>query len=91
MIRYRNGEETRLPICAYDYQILDGHLIYRDEGKRKTLKCYDLSTGETKVLCDTLFDFGILEGRYICSLCHDGNVQIYDWQTGQIRQIEIDE
>lgn len=91
LIRYRDGEETRLPIFAYDYQILDGHLIYRDEGNRKLLKSYDLATGDTKVLCDTLFDFGILEGRYICSLCFGGDVEIFDWQTGEIQIVDIDE
>ena len=87
LIHYRNGVETRLPICAYDYQILDGHVIYRDETDSKLLKSFNLSTGETQVLCDTLFDFSILEGRYICSLCYGGAVEIYDWQNGTCRSV----
>lgn len=86
LIHYRDGVETRLPIRAYDYQILDGHVIYRDEDHSKLLKSYDLATGEIEVLCDTMFDFSILEGRYICSLCYGNEVEIYDWQTGQCRQ-----
>ena len=91
LIRYRDGEETRLPFRAYDYQVLDGHVIYRDLDTSGMLKSYDLVTGESEVICDEMFDFSILEGRYICSLCFGGDVQIYDWQTGQTLQIEIDE
>lgn len=84
LIHYRDGVETRLPFRAYDYQILDGHVIYRDLDTSGLIRSYDLRTGESEVLHDEMFDFSILEDRYICMLCYGGEVQVYDWQTGTV-------
>ena len=91
LIHYRDGVETRLPIHAYDYQILDGHVIYRDLDTRGVLRSYNLETGESEVLHDKMFDFSILEGRYICMLCYGSDVLVYDWQTGARLEVEIDD
>ncbi len=91
LLHYRDGVETRLPFRAYDYQILDGHVIYRDPDTSGALKSYDLQTGETKLLHDRMFDFSILEGRYICMLCFGGDVQVYDWQTDTYLETAIDD
>lgn len=91
LIHYRDGVETRLPIHAYDYQILDGHVIYRDLDTSGVIRSYDLETGESEVLHDKMFDFSILEGRYICMLCYGSDVLVYDWQTGVRLEVEIDD
>lgn len=95
LIHYRDGVETRLPIRAVEYQILDGHVIYRDEDEAgRMIKSYDLETGEIKVIHQEGFNFSILEGRYVCLLCADSNGQGYysilDWQTGQLTELKTD-
>lgn len=94
LVHYRDGVETKLPIRAVEYQILDGHVIYRDEDEGgQMIKSYDLETGEIKVLHEEGFNFSILEQRYICLYCADDDGQGYcavlDWQTGETTQLNI--
>lgn len=56
---------TPLPVYSWFYQLLDGCVLYREEYTYK-LKSYDPSTGETKTLAENVFDFAVLEDRYIC-------------------------
>lgn len=91
VVHYQNGVETQLPICAVEYQVLDGKLIYRDEETEGRGICsYDLDTGEKQVLAQEGFNFAILEDRYVCICCADHTGQVYhrilDWQTGQQHQ-----
>lgn len=87
VIRCRDGEQTRLPIYAYDYQILGDKLIYVDEKEEWVVKSYDLQTGETAVLQERASGFSILEERYICFNCVDEEShpcwRILDLQTGK--------
>ncbi len=73
VIRYRDGVETPLPLYAYDYQIMDGKLIYHDEKEKWTIKTYDLQTGEIAVLQERAHDFSIMPEGYIGFTCVDGN------------------
>ena len=90
IIHYASGQETRLPIYSPYYQILGDSVIYLDETSYSdscfTAKSYDLETGEESVLCNEVFDFCILEERYICFRCQgkDGVWwDLLDWQTGE--------
>ena len=90
IIRYSEGQETELPIYSTYYRILDNCVIYSDdntyENSRFTVKSYDLETGEESVLCNDVFDFCILEERYICFRCQGkGGIwwDLLDWQTGE--------
>lgn len=96
VIKYEDGVETPLPIYAQEFQLFDNHLIYKDqvtiEDSGGDVVSYDLETGETEVLCERVFDFAILEDRYICFWCmRDGSLDnwwvIYDWQTGETKQM----
>lgn len=93
LIHYRDGVETRLPVYAYDYQILDGNLIYVDINDTWVVKSYDLRTGETEVLQERAADFSILEERYICFECVDSENHPYplilDTETGAYHQPDI--
>lgn len=94
VIRYRDGEETELPIRALEFQVFDGHIIYCcEEEERWAIKSYNLETGEIRVLHEEGFNFSVLEDRYVCILCADGNGQSYhtviDWQTGERYLIDV--
>ena len=89
VIHYRDGVETRLPVKAYDYQILDGELIYRDLDEQ-AVKAYDLKTGETEVLWENVVYFSILKERYLCFICvGEDSRYILDWQTGESSQLDL--
>lgn len=106
IIRCKDGEEERLPLFGLYYQVLDGSLVYMDSTTYAsscfTLKSEDLSTGETTVICEDVYDFCILEGRYICCetlpdrsdtfITQNDPVQfiLYDSQTGQLAVMNCD-
>lgn len=84
MVHYRDGAETKLPINAYFYQILDGYVIYRDQnGASNTIKSYNLETGEIQVLQENVFEFSVLEDRYVVFDVFNSDSIILDWQTGE--------
>lgn len=93
VIKVSGGEETRLPVYAYTYQVLDGCLIYMDEKTPgngfKRVKSYDPKTGEENILCENVSDFAILDGRYIVFKQHEhiGSTHwsYLDWETGEMR------
>lgn len=94
IIRYENGVETKLPIYGTFYQTIDNCVIYSDSTEYMNgcfpLKSYNLDTGGETLLCKNVFDFCILENRYICCECVTdmGTVfQYYDWQTGETVQM----
>lgn len=82
LFRWCDGEQTALPMQAYFYQVLDGHVLYLAENNA-VLKSYDLQSGETTVVEENVFDFAILEGRYICMNMYNADAVILDWQTGE--------
>ena len=82
----RDGVRTQLPVYSWFYQILDHFVLYLEEGSN-ALKCYDLHTGQTKLLEDNVFEFSILEKRYICIDLMSTASVILDWQTGERVQL----
>lgn len=88
VIRYRDGEITRLPMNAWMFQILDGKLIYLDQKDKKyPVKSYDLETGETVTLLENVFEFSILQDRYICCTIYNDGYTVLDQQTGEVLRI----
>jgi len=93
VIRYRNGEEERLPVIAVEYQVLGDKLIYRDENSGgRVLRSYDLNTGVTETLCEKIVTFSILEERYISVFCaeqQDAWYTLIDTHTGTTTRIDL--
>ena len=93
VVRYRNGETLRLPVNAVEYQVLGDKLIYRDENSNgNVLKSYDLTTGVTETLCEKMFTFSVLENRYICVFCAEGQQEWYtliDTQAATTVRIDL--
>ena len=77
----RDGVATQLPIYSWFYQVLDGCVLYI-ERDTYFLKSYDITTGEVTTLEENVFEFTVLEGRYICIDIFNDDPIIYDWQTG---------
>ena len=82
VIHYRDGIETRLPIFAYFMQMLDGKLLYLDCIEKNVLKSYHLTTGETEVIAGNVFEFSVLENRYLCIDFFNDSCLVLDFQTG---------
>ena len=82
----RDGQTIALPIYTWFYQVLDGCVLYREE-EAYALKCYDVSTGETTTLAENVFEFSVLEDRYICIDTFNDDPVIYDWMTGSYSTI----
>ena len=84
----RDGQTIPLPIFTWFYQVLDGCILYQEE-ETYALKCYNVSTGKTTTLAKNVFEFSVLEDRYICIKTFNDNPIIYDWQTGSYSEIKI--
>lgn len=84
----RDGVTTNLPVYSWIYQILDGCVLYLEE-ETYLLKSYDVSSGETKSLAENVFEFAVLEDRYICIDRFNTDPLILDWETGEYTQLEI--
>ena len=84
----RDGQTIPLPIYTWFYQVLDGCVLYREE-ETYALKCYNVSTGETTTLAENVFEFSVLEHRYICIDSFNDDPVIYDWLTGSYTPISI--
>lgn len=78
----RKGEVTPLPIYSWFYQVLDGHVLYLERGTY-FLKSYELDTGKVTTIAENVFEFSVLEDRYICIVTFNDDPIIYDWQTGE--------
>ena len=91
LTRWQEGTETQLPIRSVYYQVLNSEIIYLDDETLNqgtfTLKSYDLQTGEICPLLEGVYDFCILENRYICAQCAGEKAARYlclDRQSGQL-------
>lgn len=78
----RDSATTQLPIYSWFYQVLDGCVLYI-ERDTYFLKSYELATGEVTTIAENVFEFSVLEGRYICIVTFNDDPIIYDWQTGE--------
>ena len=83
----RNGENTPLPIYSWFYQVLDGCVLYREEETYR-LRSYNTSTGEETTLAENVFEFSVLEDRYICIETFNDNPVIYDWLEKTCSQLK---
>lgn len=94
IIRYTGGVETRLPIYANAFQVLNGQIIYIDETSCTSsthyiysLKSYDPDTGEERLLGEEAFSMlAVFEQRYVCYhalAAGKTEYRVYDWQTGE--------
>ena len=83
----RNRQTIPLPIYTWFYQVLDGCVLYREE-ETYALKCYNVSTGEATTLAENVFEFSVLEDRYICIDTFNVDPVIYDWLTGSCVKIK---
>ena len=84
----RDEQTIPLPIYTWFYQVSEGRVLYREE-ESYALKCYDVSTGQTTTLAENVFEFSVLENRYICINTFNGVPVIYDQQTGSYSYIHI--
>jgi hypothetical protein len=82
----RNCVTSRLPAYSWFYQVLDHFVLYLEEGSN-ALKCYDLHTGQTRLLEDNVFEFSVLGKRYLCIELMNTDSVILDWQTGERVQL----
>lgn len=82
----RDGETTQLPIYSWFYQVLDGCVLYI-ERDTYLLQSYDLTTGEITTLAENVFEFTVLEDRYICIDRFNTDALMLDWQTGEYTQL----
>lgn len=93
-----DGQEIALPISSIYYQILDGYVIYLDEETYNnscfTAKSYHLASGKETILCENVFDFCVLDNRYIAFWTWETVGErwaVYDWQTGKMKRIDPSE
>lgn len=94
---YRDGVATELPVSSGPYfHVVGKHLIYQDlrstsQTRSKgcnALELYDLETGEKRVLNDSVWQFAVLDDRYVCYWWADDVHQkwyYYDLQTGETK------
>lgn len=84
----QGGNITPLPVYSWTYQVLDGSVLYL-EHETYLLKCYNVSTGETTTLAENVYNFSVLESRYLCIKPFNGNPLIHDLQTGSCSRMMI--
>lgn len=88
-------EELSVSFGPY-YDVVENSLIYENDStfshtrsiSCRALELYDLETGEKRVLNDSVFEFGVLENRYVCYWWADDVHQkwyYYDLQTGETK------
>ena len=79
VIHYRDGKETPLPIYSAILQAVGNTIYYL---QNNTLKTYHTDTGAITVLQEDVYEFSILEDRYLCiDYLYDGGIQILDMTT----------
>ena len=79
VIHYRDGVETPLPIYSGLLQAVGNTIYYL---QNNTLKTYNTDTGAIEILQDRVFEFSILEERYLCiTYLYDRGTEIRDLNT----------
>ena len=79
VIHYRDGVETPLPIYSSLLQAVGNTIYYL---QNNTLKTYNTDTGAIEILQDRVFEFSILEERYLCiTYLYDRGTEIQDLNT----------
>lgn len=83
----RNGEVTPLPIYSWFYQVLDGCVLYIERDTYQLIS-YDVATGKTELLAENVFEFTVLDERYICIDKFNEAAVIFDRQTGEYNTVK---
>lgn len=98
VIKVSSAGEERLPIYSCYYQVLDGNIIYLDSTTFKNscfdLKIYDVDTKKSKTVCEGVFDFNVLDNKYVGIQCGTGNNSkflLYDIASGETELMYINE
>lgn len=82
----RDGVTTELPIYSWFYQVLDGCVLYINDDEQ--LESYRMETGKTTTLAENVFEFSVLEDRYICIDHFNADSGLLDLQTGAYTTID---
>lgn len=92
IVKFDDGEEERLPIYSTYYQVIDNKIVYLDsetfENSCFSLVIYDEQTGQKKVICEEVYDFNILEDKYVCIQKSTGEYAqylFYDLETQETK------
>ena len=88
VVRYADGEETKLPVYGTRLRVIGGKLLYDADPDNALIEMYDLSTGETDLLQKNVFDYFVFEDRYVVFCYFDGGWGILDWETGELTPID---
>ena len=88
VVRYRQGEETKLPVCGTRLQIIGGKLLYDADPDNALIEMYDLENGQIDLLQKNVFDYFVFEDRYVVFSYYNNGWGILDWETGANTQIE---
>lgn len=90
IVKISSKGEERLPIYGTYYQVIDDKIIYLDsktyENSCFTLVEYNVNTGESKNIYENVFDFNILENKYVCIQhmpVQTAEYYIYNLETGE--------
>ena len=86
----RDGESTALPVYSWFYQILGDCILYLDD-ETAALKSYNINTAVETTLAENVFEFSVLQDRFVCIEPYNAEPMIYDWQTAQTVKINIPE
>lgn len=89
VIRYSNGEETKLPVYSVRMQIVNDKLVYADESDSSIIKTYDLTSGKTDRLQENVFDFYVYEDEIVVfHYLYSNGWGILDLENGELTKVE---
>ena len=90
IVKITSEGEERLPIYGMYYQVIDDTIVYLDsktyENSCFTLVEYNMKTGQSKNIYENVFDFNILENKYVCIQhmpVQTAEYYIYNLETGE--------
>ena len=73
VIRYSSEKEEKLPVFSLHYQAAGHKLYYLDANANENGSCplmqYDMETGEQTRIGEAVYDFCILDDKYVCMQC----------------------
>ena len=88
VVRYRDGEETKLPVYGTRLRVIGGKLLYDADPDNALIEMYDLKTGQIDLLQKDVFDYFVFEDRYVVFRYYNDGWGILDWDSGDLTKIE---
>ncbi len=87
VIKYSSEKEEKLPVFSLHYQAAGQKLYYLDANENGScpLMQYDMETGEQTRIGEAVYDFCILDDKYVCMQCPYETFEkynLYDISTG---------